>query len=287
MATDGQRDKTDDAVGPEARSAGDDGPARAIAIDRDTLAARDYITPGDRGSALAGDLRSLRARLRSRLAEGAPADGAAFRKIPARRNLVLVVSERAGAGKTYAGVNLALSAAFEEGLETLLVDANARRPAIASLFGIEDAPGFSDFCAPAGGDWRNAARRIEDASLWLMPTGGAAAENGPDGAVLSAALDTLSAAFKGGLIVIDGPALEDGAAARRLAACVDEVALVVPAGAASRASVRRDVDALMGAGRGVSLLLNRARFDENEPNPRIEQGDLNASRTVKLESASA
>ena len=61
-----------------------------------------------------------------------------------QRNLILVTSTRAGEGKTFSAVNLALSMAMEDQIETLLVDADVPRPKVRSRLGLPSGLGLTD-----------------------------------------------------------------------------------------------------------------------------------------------
>ncbi|MDI9569817.1 MAG: AAA family ATPase [Pseudomonadota bacterium] len=69
-------------------------------------------------------------------------------------------------GKTSTIVNLALTMA-QTGHKVLLIDGDLRRPVIAGLFGIEQAPGLTDVIM-GNYEWRNVVRNISDFMMGQM-----------------------------------------------------------------------------------------------------------------------
>lgn len=76
------------------------------------------------------------------------------------RNLILITSSSPSEGKTVIVANLAIAMAQNK-IRTLLVDADLRRPAIHSLFGIEREPGFSDVLLGSS-NLENSTRTLTD-----------------------------------------------------------------------------------------------------------------------------
>jgi capsular exopolysaccharide synthesis family protein len=171
-------------------------------------------------------------------------------RLAARRPLRLVAVTSAGRreGRTTTAANLALTAA-REGRSTVLVEADLRRPALASVFGLAPRPGVADVLAGQA-ELAQALGRIGPLAVL------AAGEDRDPGALLRGPgavglLDQLRAGFE--LVVLDAPpalALADG---DRLSGDADAALLVVRAGATPRQVVRLALDALGDRVAGVVL----------------------------------
>lgn len=66
---------------------------------------------------------------------------------PKRPRFVVVSSPSSGDGKTITSINIAASLSLKENTSVLLVDADLRRPMVAELLGIPNAPGIADVLA--------------------------------------------------------------------------------------------------------------------------------------------
>lgn len=86
-----------------------------------------------------------------------------------RGQVLLVASATAGEGKTSTSANLAVVAA-RTGLRTVLVDADLRRPRIATLYGLGSGPGLADVLAGRV-PMRQAAREVGVDDLLVLPAG--------------------------------------------------------------------------------------------------------------------
>ena len=78
-------------------------------------------------------------------------------------------------GKTIAAIQLAWALTINTQAKTLLVDGNPRRPAIASLFGLGDVPGLSDYIYKDLAPKQTLYKTVYD-KLTVMPLGQAKTE---------------------------------------------------------------------------------------------------------------
>ena len=115
----------------------------ALKLDYARLGRMGFYTPEDRSSQLALELRAVKRRLLRRIGYlRSSGERQAYRTPGKQRNLILVTSTRAGEGKTFTAINLALSLALEDQIETLLIDADLARPKVREQLDLAAAPGF-------------------------------------------------------------------------------------------------------------------------------------------------
>lgn len=229
-------------------------------LDFTALAAQGFYAPGDNATRLSLELRSVKRALLRRLGlRNAAGERRMIRKSGRQRNLVLVTSTRAGEGKTFCAINLALSLACEDETDVLLVDGDIQRPKIRAHFGLPEISGLSDRildpALPAG----ETIFQARQAPLAILPEG-APIERASD--VLSSAeaqrlFTELSMGQAGRLVIIDAPPVLATTEALVLARHVDEVVFIVEADATPEAAVSAALDELIDANPNVSLLLNR------------------------------
>lgn len=171
---------------------------------------------------------------------------------------VLVVTSPAGQeGKSFVSANLALSMA-EDGRRVLLMDADLRRPSLATLLGRPSDSGLSNVLAGQVRVW-DATQEWEQPHLAFLPSG----EIPPSPAELLGApqmIDLLAELRQHyDKIIIDSPPVLPVADASLLAAVADGVILVVHEGRATRASVRAASEALHNAGARVVGAVSNGR----------------------------
>jgi protein-tyrosine kinase len=173
---------------------------------------------------------------------------------------VVVTSPSPAEGKSLSSANLALAQSILEGNNTLLADFDFRRPIIHSYFGLDRAPGITDYLlgkAPL----EKAMRRISGTSLYIMPAGEAVLNplellNLKEVKVL---LDRLPTWFN--WIILDSPPLLFSADANLLSTLCHGTLLVVRIGHTTVDSVARAMQSLCN-NNVLGVVVNAARRGE-------------------------
>jgi capsular exopolysaccharide synthesis family protein len=153
------------------------------------------------------------------------------------RNLksILVTSAEPGAGKSTALIHLAIAHA-EQGLKTLIIDADLRRPMIYKKLNLSGTLGLSNVLLGELG-WKDGTVKIEHwPHLDVLPAG-TASRRASDlvGAMMIDILD--EAAKEYDMVFVDAPPLLGFAEAMQVATAVDGVVVLARAGTTSRSAV--------------------------------------------------
>jgi capsular exopolysaccharide synthesis family protein len=168
--------------------------------------------------------------------------------------VVMVTSAVAGEGKTLTAANLALTLAESYGRNTLLIDADLRRPAVHELFDVPNVSGLSDGLR-ATAEQKLSLRRVSP-RLSVLTAG--QPDQDPAGLLTSESMrrivEEAAAAFD--WVVIDTPPVGLLADAKLLAAMVDTVLFVVHAASTPYPVVQRAIEAL-GRQRVLGVVLNQ------------------------------
>jgi capsular exopolysaccharide synthesis family protein len=140
---------------------------------------------------------------------------------------MLVSSPAAGDGKSITTLNTAGALALNRDARVLLVDADLRRPTLATLLGIPDRAGLAEVLAGAS--------RLEDAvvrlepfpNLFLLPAG--TDRRNPSELLSSPRWKALCDEFRSKMtyVILDGPPVEGVAEYSLLEECSDGLILVV------------------------------------------------------------
>jgi protein-tyrosine kinase len=161
--------------------------------------------------------------------------------------VVAITSAGRGEGRTTTAANLALTAA-QEGRTTLLVEADLRRPSLASLMGLAPRPGLAEVLAGSA-ELAQAIARV--GPLSVLCAGEARDEGEVRTPRATAVMEQLRAAYD--LVVLDAPPALAFADGDRIAAAADAALLVVRAGATPRQVVRLALESLGERAAGIVL----------------------------------
>jgi Mrp family chromosome partitioning ATPase len=140
---------------------------------------------------------------------------------------LLFTATAGGAGTTTVLLNLAVTAAREEGRRVLVVDANLRRPAVAERLGLRPAPGLREVLGGVA-TLEQAVQATGRANLFALTAGLAGAGPGPRflAETLRSVLRQARQRFH--LILVDGAPWDGRGDAMAAGAACDVVFVVVP-----------------------------------------------------------
>jgi len=82
-----------------------------------------------------------------------------------------VTSSVINEGKSFVAANLAVTLAKYSGCKTLLIEGDLHRPTLASMFGLKDLQGLSDWWTGRNADLARHMLRFTGTSLWFLPAG--------------------------------------------------------------------------------------------------------------------
>ena len=178
----------------------------------------------------------------------------------ARSRVIMIVSAVEGEGTSTVAREFAHSVAATNEVETLLIDANLRRPQHHKALRAPQDPGLTDLVL-GGAAFDSCVRSVGIPHLVLMPAGRRVVA--PPRIFLDAGLDNVIGECRRRfqLTVIDVPALLSFSEGIQLSRKVDGVVLVVRAGRTKRQLVELAVDKISDAGANViGTVLNRRKF---------------------------
>lgn len=190
---------------------------------------RSLVIRDAEGSTQAEDYRTIRTNLR-------------FVQLDAAHRSVVVTSSGEREGKSTTAANLALAVA-RLGQRVLLVDADLRRPTLATMFGLDGSLGLADVLI---GDVEldGAVQLVDAGRLGLLPAG--AVPPNPNELLQSHAMDDLLARIQNeyDLIIIDSPPLLAVSDAAVLSTRTSGAIVVAAAGRTRRGQIRQALEAL-------------------------------------------
>ncbi|HXH06370.1 MAG TPA: CpsD/CapB family tyrosine-protein kinase [Vicinamibacterales bacterium] len=167
--------------------------------------------------------------------------------------VLVITSPLVGDGKTITSANLALAIAQEYQRRVVLVEADLRRPCLASLFGLGDSPGLADVLAGTAA-LDEALVSLPQHHLTVLPGGTPPARSAEllGSSAMRRVADTLRARFD--RVIVDSPpaVLAD---THVLAGFGDGILMVVRAGVTPRPALERALGVLPD-GRVIGLVLN-------------------------------
>ena len=170
-----------------------------------------------------------------------------------RAQLVLITSPGAGDGKTTTSANLSLTMAQDFNHRVVLVEADMRRPTLASLCGLNPDRGLVDVLI-GGASLDDVLVQLTDQNLFVLPAGQMTNRSAEllGSTMMARLIETLRSRFD--RIVIDSPPVTL-ADTHVLAPLADGLLIVVRAGVTSRPALEH---ALEGVDRGriTGLVLN-------------------------------
>lgn len=226
---------------------------RTIDIDLGQLRRLGYITPDQERSVVAEEFRLIKRPILAN-AFGQNAD------LIRHGNLIMVTSARAGEGKTFTAINLAMSIAMEMDRTVLLVDADVGRPRVHKVLGTPMGPGLIDLLLDDALDVGDVILRTNVPKLSIIPMG----RHHHHSTELLASqdmlrlVDELAGRYADRVVIFDAPPLLLTSEAVVLSGLMGQMVFVVLADRTPRAVVR-DALSLLDANKPIGLVLNKTR----------------------------
>lgn len=226
---------------------------RAVHIDLPRLERMNFISHKGERTLLAEEYRLIKRPLLAN-AFGKNAD------LIDHGNLIMVTSARAGEGKTFTSINLAMSIAMEMDRTVLLVDADVGRPRVHQILGTPLGPGLIDLLLDDTLDVGDVMLKTNVPKLSLIPMG----RYHDHSTELLASQEMLrltrelAGRYADRVVIFDAPPLLITSEAVVLAGLMGQIVFVVLAEKTPRAAVR-DALSLLDANKPIGLVLNKSR----------------------------
>jgi protein-tyrosine kinase len=244
--------RTDLRPAPAPKPAPPINPNRVVKVDRDALRASGLLPPVEQERMLADQYRAIKRPLIREAFETPAGHGAP-------RQLIMIASALPGDGKTFTGVNLAMSMAREADHAVVLVDGDVIKPHLSKLFGIDREPGLLDVLADPKLDIRSVILPTDIPGLSLVPAG-TASETATEmlaSARMGEVMQQLVSWDPSGIVLFDSLPILLTSEARVLSSLMGQIVMVIKAGGTPQQAVSDSIEAL-GAGKKTWLVLNQA-----------------------------
>ena len=170
--------------------------------------------------------------------------------------VLAITSPAAGEGKTLTSVNLAGALARESDSRVLLIDADLRRPSVATMLNLPTSPGLTDVLSSDSMELSGVAQQVEPYQLWVVPAGS------PSSAIhrllRSPRFDSLlvRARQQFDVVIIDTPPLLPVFDSAVLSRIVDHLLVVVAANQTPRKLLGEALN-LVEPGKVMGIVFNR------------------------------
>jgi capsular exopolysaccharide synthesis family protein len=155
-----------------------------------------------------------------------------------------VTSSVINEGKSFVAANLAVTLAKYSGSKTLLIEGDLHRPTLASMFGLKNLQGLSDWWTSRSQELARYMLRFTGTGLWFLPAGKAC--DRPSEILRSAQLAEAFAQLKGQFdwIVVDSTPMLPVIDANLWSRLVDGTLLVVREGVAPLKALKKGLQSL-------------------------------------------
>ena len=227
--------------------------SRHVEIDLERLMRAGFLTPLAPRSLIADQFRVVKRPLIRNAMGRYGAD-------LARAKLIMVTSARAGEGKTFTAINLAMSLATELDTTVLLVDADVTRPAVMDVLGLPRGPGLLDLLRAGSVDLSETLLRTNVDRLSLLPSGTPherATEMLASDA-MERLLQDMASHYADRVIVFDSPPLLLATESQVLASHMGQIVMVVRAEETLQSDVQQALSTIESCPIRL-MLLNQAR----------------------------
>lgn len=214
-----------------------------LRTDKSRLISSTRATAGNPHLALAEALRELRTNIQ-------------FLDVDHPPRRIVITSPAPGEGKSTVAANLALTLA-EAGARTVLVDADLRRPTVATTFGLTSTAGLTDVIAGTASLADVIHRSQRHSSLYVLPAG--TVPPNPSELLASEAVnDLLSELAERAIVILDSPPLLPVTDAAILTARNSGALVVISAGRTTVDELGKAMDNVHKvSGRVLGVIINR------------------------------
>ena len=213
---------------------------------------RGLVTPENTGSSVTFEFRAIKRKL---LASARGANSNTFPK-----NMIMVTSALPGEGKTFTATNLALSLAAERDLRVLLIDGDVIKPTIGTLFDPPADTGLTDLLNGNCDDLGSIMHRCSDVPNLSVVFSGKYDARAPELISSRRTADLfleISQRYQDRLVIFDTPPVLGSAEPANLAMYMNQIVVVVAAGAANRSQLQTALENI-SACPNISLVFNKA-----------------------------
>jgi protein-tyrosine kinase len=203
-------------------------PSRRVVLDMVRLRRTGYLPQEGLERRFADQYRHIKRPLIEKALAGGP-----------EMRLILITSALPGDGKTFTGLNLALSIARERDVSVLLVDADSARAQMSEVLGVRAQPGLLDALTDASVDVLSLVTRTDLRGFEILPAG-RRAENATEllaSGRMAEIATRLCESNPRRLVIIDSAPLVVSSESRALLRIPGQVALVVRAGVTPRHAI--------------------------------------------------
>jgi protein-tyrosine kinase len=224
---------------------------RMVKLDRDAMRRAGLLPQPEQEREIANQYRAIKRPLIQAAFQGEQPEGPPLK-------LMMVASALPGDGKTFTGVNLALSMALEKDHSVLLVDGDVAKPHVSKLFGVEGEPGLLDLLTDPNLDIESVILPTDVPRLSVLPAG-RHQEHATEllsSERMTQIVDRLSRLSARGIVLFDSLPLLLTSEARVLTSLMGQIVLVVKANVTPQEAVKDAVE--MIGDRKLWLVLNQA-----------------------------
>lgn len=235
-----------------------------VSLDEKFLNKQGFYTAHYKPNRLSQELRNIKRKLLRRLNFFKPEDTPQQSQKKSRRqrrqkNVILTTSSRPAEGKTFTAINLALSFAIEEGISTILIDADVPRPKVFKHFAFGPKKGLTDCIDIPHEDLSDYMREAEEFPVKIMGPGETERIT-PE--VFSKEetqyfISEMSRKYPDHLIIVDVPPILATPQAVMMANFVDEVVFVVEANNTPKDAVTAAIEEIIEANENISIVFNK------------------------------
>jgi receptor protein-tyrosine kinase len=231
-----------------------------VVLDRATLRSAGLLPPDEEIDLITRQYRKIKHPLVARaMGRGVPREPKGY--------LIMIASAMSGEGKSFTAMNLALSLSLEKDLSVLLVDADAPKPHLTRVMGLENAQGLLDVLRDPQIDVESLIHATNVRSMSFLPLG----VGGDDATELlsSGRMERMGTLLgqrnNHRIVVFDSPPLLQTTESPALARVAGQIVVVVRADSTPQPVLLDALNTLEGHHAEVSLVLNQSTQSGTAP----------------------